>query len=688
MKAKPEILAPAGSFEALTAAVRSGADAVYLGGKKFSARMKAGNFNDEELKEAIHYCHARGVKVHITINTLIYDSEIPEALDFIALLCRLGADAVIVQDLGLARLCRDSAPMLERHASTQMSVGTSAGVALLHELGFRRAVLPRELSAEEITAIKKDAPCEIEIFVHGALCMCVSGQCYMSSMFGARSGNRGLCAQPCRLPFAAPGGTGHDLSLKDLSLTGKMQEIMATGVDSLKIEGRMKRPEYVSAAVCAVKDARNGSLSEQTADHLRAVFSRSGFTDGYFTASRGRAMFGTRQKEDVVGATDQILGALAKTYEKEVPLIPVSFYLTVKEGEPLSLSADAMGKRVFVRDETLPEKALNRPLTEEALADRLAKCGGTQFYAETCEIDLDGGLIVSASCINALRRKALEELEKAISNVKLVTFTSKTVTILPHRTSGTPFINLRVTKSDQIPDNLTGVENIYIPLKTEEKTVESLKNSGINPVVEVPRGLFGNEKAVEKLLMRAKEQGISDAYCSTLDGLAIAKNLGFNIHTGFSMNVLNSLSEAVLEEFGVKAITLSPELILSRAAAIGGSAPRGLIAYGRLPLMLTRNCPISNGRSCAECQSRSYLTDRMGKKFPVMCSFGFSEVLNSQPIYMADRLKEIKNIDFITLYFTAETKAQCSAILEAYRRGAALKSGAAYTRGLYYRGAE
>lgn len=687
MKNKPEILAPAGSYESLVAAVRSGANAVYLGTGTFNARMKAENFADEKLKEAVDYCHARGVKVHVTVNTLLLDREIKTAMETIKLIAESGADAVILQDLGMAYLFKKCAGNIERHASTQMTVGTLSGVRLLSELGYKRAVLPRELSKDEIKEIKNNTEAEIEIFIHGALCMSVSGQCYMSSIFGERSGNRGLCAQPCRLPFAVQGGTGNDLSLKDLSLVEKADDILSMGIESLKIEGRMKRPEYVSAAVTSVKCSLDGNLQQDLTEKLRAVFSRSGFTQGYFESKLGREMFGIRQKEDVTASTNKVLTDLSRAYEKETPLIPVEFYLSVVEGEKVSLSVSAMGKTCFVSDDAIPEKAINKPMTKEGLIDRISKCGGTQFYAEKVEVDLDEGLIVPASVINNLRRTALSELENKLKSVKAIPFTDITVKIPSHEVNTPPKFHIRVAKKEQIPSNLDNVENLYLPINIDENSVESLKNSGVNIGIEVPRGIFGNENTVEKLLLRAKAMGIKIAYCSNLDALAIAQRLGFEIHTGFSMNTSNSLSVGVLEDLGVKSLTLSPELTLKDLGGIGGRVPRGIIAYGRLPLMLTRNCPIKNGKTCQECKMNSFLTDRMGKKFPVVCNMGFSEVLNSAPIYMADRMSEIKNMDFVTFYFTKEKKELCENILEAYRKGKKLSDASTYTRGLYYRGA-
>ena len=693
MKKKVEILAPAGSFESVVAAVRCKADAVYMGAKAFNARIKADNFEGDLLKEAVELCHSHGMKVHVTMNTLISDGEISAALAVLKDVCLCGADAVILQDVGFAQLVKEACPDIERHASTQMSVQTVAGVKLLEECGFDRVVLPRELNKAEVKKIVDSTDVEIEMFVHGAHCMSVSGQCYMSSMFGGRSGNRGLCAQPCRLPFAAEGGTGFDLSLKDLSLADKLKEISELGIDSVKIEGRMKRPEYVAAAVTAIRQSRDGENNDEMMKKLRAVFSRSGFTDGYFENNRGRDMFGTRQKEDVTSATNTLLKELSRLYDKEQPRFGVDFHLTVIEGERVSLSASSEGKLVFVESSSAPEKALNKPLTKEGLAERISKCGGTQFYAKNVKVELDEGLIVPASVINELRRKAIEELENKLSAVKAKNFTDLSEKIAKEKyfekkreASGKMKINLRVASVSRIPENLDGVENLYIPIMTAENLVEKVKNLSVNVGIELPRGIFGAEELVEKRLAMFKTYGISIAYCSTLDAVAIAKKMGFEIHTGFALNVYNSHSVRFFEKLDVKVLTLSPELTLGQLEKINSQSQRGIIAYGRLPLMLTRNCPVKNGTDCEICKSKGCLTDRMNKKFPVVCSFGCSEVLNSQPIYMADRLSEIKNMDFITLYFTNEKKEVAQAVLDAYRKGKAVKGD--YTRGLYYRGAE
>lgn len=686
MTRKTEILAPAGSFECVLAAVRCGADAVYLGTREFNARRNAENFDYPELKKTIEYCRSRGVKVHIALNTLISDEEFDAALLVVKHVCVLGANVLILQDLGLAHFAGECAADIERHASTQMSVQTAAGLRLLKKLGFSRAVLPRELSKDEIENLRGSTDMELEMFVHGALCMSVSGQCYLSAMLGSRSGNRGLCAQPCRLPFSAGEPGRHDLSLKDLSLIDELPALSALGIDSFKIEGRMKRPEYVAAAVTSARQALEGNFHSETEEKLQAVFSRSGFTKGYFENSRGPQMFGTRRKEDVTAASSKVLSSLKNLYSKETPKVAVSFFLTVLRGEKISLSAKAEGKTVFVQGETEPETAKNKPLSKELLSSWLSKCGSTPFYPERIEIELDEGLTVSAGEVNRLRREALERLEAALGAVKPLSFTDKNTAVLPHTASGERKFSLVLSNCEQIPENLSNVENLFFPLNVEEKYVERVKNKGISIGIDIPRALFGVEKEVKTRLERVKKLGITDALCSTLDAVALAKECGFTVHGGFGLNVFNSRSKAVLEGIGVKSITLSPELTLAQIEKIGGAAPHGIIAYGRLPLMLVRNCPLKNAKTCGECKGKGFLTDRMGIRFPVRCRGYFQEILNSKVIYLADRQDEIKNVDFLTFLFTREKKETVDAVLNAYRKGRPVKGE--FTRGLYYRGVE
>ena len=676
-----EILAPAGSFESLQAAVRCGANAVYLGGKSFNARRNASNFDDDGLREAVDYCHKRNVKVYLTLNTLVSDSEIPTAYDAIKSACDAGIDAFIVQDIGLAAIVRRVCSSAPLHASTQMSVQSIEGIRTLEKLGFSRAVLPRELSEKEIAAISAQTDMELEYFVHGALCMCVSGQCLMSSVLGGRSGNRGLCAQPCRLPFGVNGKGGSNLSLKDLSLVDEIRRLEKAGICSFKIEGRMKRPEYVAAAVTACKNSLDRVNDENISRSLQAVFSRSGFTKGYFEGKLGKDMFGTRRKEDVEGASG-VLSELKKLYEKENPLIPVDFSLTFLPDTPMILSASALGKTVCVEGE-IPQTALNRAVTRDELCERLSKCGGTQFYVRNAHVDFSDGLFVSAGELNSLRRNALYDLENSIAEKSYNNVLIYNNNIVPHHAQKT-LLHARFFDADTIPDNLEGISRVIVPLDTDGETVERICKAGVEVAAEVPSAVFSNSEKYIAELIRLKAHGLSLAWVCTLDGISIAEKAGLPFSGGFGMNIFNSVSLGEIESLGAKDTLISCELGLSQISRMGGNIPRGIMAYGRIPLMLTRNCPVRNKLSCNECDKKSFLVDRMGVEFPVRCKNGYSYILNSRPLWLADKQSDIRNCDFALLYFTTETKDEASRIIRDFICEKGPEGD--FTRGLYYKG--
>lgn len=677
-----EILAPAGSFESVVAAVRSGANAVYLGGKAFNARRNASNFSDEELAKAVDYCHKRNVKVYLTLNILISDGEFKTAYEAIKCACRIGADALILQDLGLAAVVRWVAPSMPIHASTQMSVQSIDGIRILESLGFCRAVIPRELSEKEIMAISSQTETELEAFVHGALCMCVSGQCLMSSLLGSRSGNRGLCAQPCRLPFGVNSKGGSNLSLKDLSLVNELERLKSAGVCSFKIEGRMKRPEYVAAAVTACKNSLNRITDKNIEESLQAVFSRSGFTKGYFEGRLGKEMFGTRRKEDVESASG-VLKELSRLYEKENPLIPVDFRLTFKKNVPLTLEASALGKTVCAESEVCPEAALNKPLGRDELITRLSKCGGTQFIAQKVEIDFEEGLNVAASALNSLRRDALEKLESIFCRNAEKSFNNDEYTFNIYTAKSTK-LRARFFSENQIPDDLSGIESVILPLDVSFETVERIKTSGIETAAEIPCGVFSNSEKYANRLVELKAHGLDLACASNLDGIGIAQKADIPFISGFGMNIFNSISIDEVQKLGARDCLISCELPLNAISRLGGTLPRGVFAYGRIPLMLTRNCPVRNKLTCAECKGKSVLVDRMGVEFPVVCGNGCSTVLNSRPLWLADKKQDIKNVDFSLLYFTTESKSECEKVISAYKEGSAPTQE--FTRGLYYKG--
>lgn len=661
-----EILAPCGGWESLTAAVRCGADAVYLGTKEFNARRNAENFDFEELEKAALYCHKRGVKLYVTINTLVFDSEFEAAYETVRRCTECGVDAFIVQDLGLAKMIKECFPKARLHASTQCSASTPDGFKALEELGFCRAVLPREMSLEEIKEIRRATDMELEIFVHGALCMCVSGQCYLSAMLGSRSGNRGLCAQPCRLEFNAEGRGNNDLSLKDLSLIRHISQIVGAGVISLKIEGRMKRPEYVAAAVTACRKALDGKYEKSDEETLKSVFSRSGFTDGYFTGIR-KNMFGTRQKEDVTAAGG-VLKELARLYEKETPLVALEFEFSCRENQPAVLKARANGETVTVTGK-IPEKAINAPLTEDSVKERLSKLGSTPYYADKISVELDEGLMLPASEINALRRNACNGLGNSIRESSApLPYTP----VKPRIKCGAPYFTARFSSASQIPEGHP-FKRIFIPVNSADN--DFIRHSA---GVDIPRGLFGAEKKLKKDLIHLREIGVTEALCSNIGAYKTAQELGFKAYGDFGLNITNSESA---RQFNSP--ILSFELTLSQAGDINAD-DTGIIAYGKLPLMLTRNCPVKNRIGCERCKKHGVLTDRKGFRFPVVCSgYPCVEILNPVPLVLSDKIDAV-HTDFIHFYFTDEKKSEIEDLVHLYKKRQ--KSDIRHTNGLYFRG--
>ncbi|MCM1285362.1 MAG: U32 family peptidase [Acetobacter sp.] len=661
-----EILAPAGSMESLIAGVRSGANAVYLGGRLFNARRNAGNFDVHGLTEAVKYCHQRAVKVYLTLNILISDDEMESAYNFVKEALNAGVDAFIVQDIGTAKMIKSCFPSARLHGSTQMSIMTPAGAKKAEELGFSRIVLPREMSREEIAEIRRSTDLELELFVHGALCMCVSGQCYLSSMFGSRSGNRGLCAQPCRLPFTAKGDKKEcALSLKDLSLINHIDEL--DGIASLKIEGRMKRPEYVSASVTAVKKAIDGTLTGNDTIKLRSVFSRSGFTDGYFTGQTGHDMFGTRQKEDVVLAKN-VLKEISHSYDNENPLLPIDLSFVCKRGKKAELTASALGKTVTAVGD-IPEEAINKPMTEDLLKQRLGKLGGTQFYLNKIEISLDEGLILPASKINELRRTAIEKLTESEERE----VPAKAFTPIEAASKGNiNYITASFTDASQIPDKHP-FRHVFIPLNS---TIEDFVDNRAGVVL--PRGLFGIESKVKERLEKLKKAGVCKALCGNIGSYTLAEEMGFEVFGDFGLNIYNSLSAEQIDN-----PILSFELTLEQISKINAKNT-GIIIYGNVPLMMTRNCPVKNSIGCYECNKNGRLTDRKNIEFPVICSeYPCVEILNSVPVYMLDRMSEVK-ADFGHFYFSTESVRDIENIIELYKNRS--NPPFPHTRGLYYRG--
>ena len=675
----PEILAPAGSPEAVFAAVRSGANAVYLAGEAFNARRGAKNFTYEQLRECVAYCHARGVKVYHALNILVKDSEIQALKAEIERILALGEDALILQDLGVAEIVKSMAPDMPLHASTQLSAHSRAAVRELEQRGFKRVVLAREMSRAEIAAIRENTTVELEVFVHGALCMCVSGQCLMSAFFGARSGNRGLCAQPCRLPFRAAGGTGHDLSLKDNSLLHYLPEMQQMGIDSLKIEGRMKRPEYVAASVTACRQALCGAYTAQSEANLKNIFSRQGFTAGYYTDARGRQMFGTRTKEDVTGAGAKLLKEYAALYDKETPLVPCDIEIQIKQNTPPRMRISALGKSAEATAAALPEQALHRALEREEVAKRVAKLGGTQFFAQNVSVELDDGLMLSAGALNALRRESAARLDALLAAPQPYRSSGK-LPPLPTRPAprGEKQLYLRFADIAQAGNIATPFDKIILPIEQAAAAVERFGTREL--ILETPRAFFGKEEPLAALLEEVKALGVTEISVGNIGALHLARERGFRTLASLGTNVFNSYAAQAI---GADEILLSVEMTAAQTKALHSDKPLGNLIYGYIPLMLVRNCPLQNGKGCAACDRRGFITDRKGEKFAVRCRFGASEIFNPRALYMIDKEDTLAG-DFSLLYFTTETAAQVKHILDFYH--AHDKADFPFTRGLYGRG--
>ena len=687
---KIEILAPVGNEEMLRAAVFSGADAVYLGFSGFNARTSANNFNADTLKDAVAFCHARGVAVHVALNTTVYGGELPALEQAIRAVAASGADAVICQDLAVATLIGKIAPQLPRHGSTQMSVHSLQGALELKELGFTRVVLARELSMPEVEHITKHCGIETECFVHGALCMCVSGQCYMSAFLGGRSGNRGSCAGPCRLPFEANAlpegkpGRLHHLSLKDNSVIDKLDKLQALGVASAKIEGRLRTPEYVAAAVSACLAGREGRAYDR--DLLKNAFSRSGFTSGYLVGKIDGTMFGVRSEADAE-QTKKTLPMLRELYRRERSRVPVKMKLEIEEGGEKLTVTDADGSKAFAYGDAEPQPARTDPT--ESLHRSLAKTGGTPFAVEDQDItvEMDGGLwFVPGSAVNELRREALDALLKKREVLRPWPTTEEHVpalplrTLPPHRT-----LRARFESWEQVPERaLDGIEYLILPIAQADRVPREWR---AKTLLELPRVMFGKlEEDTARRIAATQDSGFAGYEVSNIAHLRLCR--GLPMSGSFGLNITNQLAAQFYADNGLGSMLILPEVKDSDISTIapthnGRPVPTGVLVYGHMPLMITRACPLQNIHDCAHCDKTGVLTDRKAKKFPVRCGLGVRTIYNPVPIYMGDKPGAL-TVDYGVAYFTLESREEAAKILEMIRTHAPFEGD--FTRGLYFKG--
>lgn len=686
MSRKPELLAPAGSMAALTAALRCGADAVYAGAQQFSARANAENFDADALAEAARLCHLYGAKLYLAVNTLLFDGEFPALDALLQTMADIGADGCIVQDLGTAAYIAKRLPTLRLHASTQLTIHSPAGVRFAKQAGFCRAVAARELSRTQLAALCAEARrCEMEIeaFVHGAHCMSVSGQCYLSAAMGGRSANRGCCAQPCRLPFTADDAQKNicALSLKDQSLVQHLAEITDMGVLSLKIEGRMKRPEYVAAAVTACRKALDGQQPDL--DELRAVFSRSGFTDGYFTGQRSD-MFGTRRKEDVTAAAE-VLGALQQRYQKPRKIADLDAHFELHENQPAALTVSDGMLSVTVTGE-IPQAARSRPTDLQMLQKQFDKLGDTVYTAGKVSAALDGGLMLPASSLNALRRDAAAAMDEARIRSNTPAHCLGNIPAVPQHknTENMPKFRLQIRRMEQLSQIAVyadALEYLLLPLHLAKQYAESAQAVPMERVILLPPRFHCDETQIIMLLNAAKTAGFSHLGCQHIAEAQLGKELGFTLHGSFGLHITNAFAAEYWRAQGLSDALCAPETPHLPAQML----PLGVFAYGRLPLMLMRNCPVKAQVGCAKCSH--LLKDRKGAAVYNDCTRclekpDYAELFNAVPVWHADKPELDCGAAYALLAMTDETPVRVKEVLAAYLGGGVSYAPQKYTRGL------
>ncbi len=804
---KPELLSPCGTMESLKAAVNNGADAVYLGGKDFSARRYAGNFSTEEIDEACAYCHVRGVKVYVTVNTLYKDSELKKFIDFVKQLYMIGVDALIVQDTGAANVIKRSFPDMKVNASTQLTANTVEDVNFLYKNGFDKVILSRELSIDEIRKIRQNTDAEIECFVHGALCVSYSGQCIMSSILGGRSGNRGCCAQTCRLPYTLYKEydkvyEGYLMSPKDIETLEILPQLIEAGIDSFKIEGRMKNPEYVAGVTGIYRKyidmyyagPENYKVDKNDIKILLQLFNRGGFTNGYFTTPAGsdmmsverpkawglktgivdvydtkygRASIRTREplvpgdgievwtkeephagcgiskpsragqvisvmikgdiaKNDVVYKTHDkaLMDAMKKTYEKDTRKTPIYGKLTVKEGQPSVLML-WLDKGVSVSAEgPVPEKASNRPMTQEVLSKQIGKMGSTPFELKKLDIVLDDGIYIDIRSLNELRRNACERLEeKLVSKNKhgepeFVAFPETSVSGVKRNKK----LNVKVKDMGQFNAAVScdGVDTIYFEFCEDfednfEFIINRAHENGVKIFAAFPRIYRENTKEIYGEFVSKLANSMIDGFLVTSVGqFDTVRMMGKEIAVDYNMNVFNNEAVEFYKHRGAGRITMSVEMNVKELNTAADDDCE-MVVYGYLPLMTTVQCPIGNysggktaGIYCSERFSEAgyALKDRKDVAFPLLpdCRQCVCQILNSKPLFTLKFYDEILETPagYVRLDFTRETPSETSEIIRAYseatsdpkRQGQAARalinkmSKRAVTKGHFFRGVE
>ena len=567
------------------------------------------------------------------------------------------------------------------------------------ELGVSRVVLARELPREEIAHICRRSPVEIEVFVHGALCMCYSGQCYLSSVIGRRSGNRGQCAQPCRLPY----GYGrfepsrYPLSLKDNCLVEYLDDLRRLGVSSLKIEGRMKRPEYVAVVTKAYRSALDGKrVTQSDLRELESVFSRQGFTQGYYEGKTGPAMFGIRQEPE---DNRELFAAARATYESgENVRIPVRFYAMIRRGEPAQLAVEDDEGHVCKVAGPIAQEAQVRELTEDELTERLRKTGGTPYACAMVRAVIDPGLMLPASAINAMRRDAVAMLTAQRGRAPQRHLGAYNRPALYDGMTGEPQLTISVRQVSQITSRMLAMRPavLYVPLEELAAHPELPGLLGVETQLAavLPRVFWSEDnQKIAAQLREVYHMGVRQLLVGNLGQMRIAKAAGFAVRGDFGLNIYNSRAMHYLRAQGLDSQLLSFEMTLPQIRDVSKAVPSEVLIYGRLPLMLTENCVIRGRTGACSCDAAApvKLTDRMGEEFPVLKDPGTcrSVIYNGKKMYLIDKKDAFRGMGLwaLRLSFTTENPGEIDTVLYQYQTGGVFDAGS-YTRGLYSRGVE
>ena len=687
-----EILSPAGEFESFKCAVNNGADAVYIGGSQFSARRSAVNFTNEQIEQAVIYAHLYGVKVYVALNTLIHENELKDAYEFIKFCCNVGVDALIVQDLGVVYMIKKYFPEMRIHASTQMTVHNLFGARIVKKIGFRRVVVSRELSFDEIKHIVDGCSIEVEVFAHGALCMCYSGQCLMSSLIGGRSGNRGACAQPCRLPYTVCDKNKNEvgtpekyyMSLKDLCTVDEIEKFKKIGVTSLKIEGRMKSSEYVAIVTALYNKYRSGNTVEQKdMELLENIFSRSGFTKGYLYGDTGPHMLNMHKHNDnVYRNIEQNVHDYAKKLIDAKRNINIDAYVNVKLGTKPYIILKHGENTITTYGDKVVEAAVKTATSPDRIIEQVMKTGSSVFEIVNITYDIDEGINIPIKSINELRRNAIEQLEISITE-------HNSIECYPYdyqksnsaKISNGKCASVKTYNQAKAAFEL-GFERIYITFDVYKKD----------------KHFFDANKDVFALMMPnvSSDDYINKCLECDLETVCISNVSHIEpfshkrLCANYTMNIYNSVSQKLLSDMGVTSVCLSPELNIRQLVDCSSDMENEILVYGKIQLMTVKNCIVKSCTGKCSCDyDIYYLKDRKGVFFPLYKNMQTctNSIYNSVPVYMGDRISELNEINtsWLRFDFVDETPEQMKNVVECFKSGAKMQEGT-FTRGHYYRG--